>query len=110
MAIKQVFVCLGLVLGFGAQCNSLEATDIPSVAKDSLDIEQKIKKLRIERERLQLRANILRDSAYRKLTQDWLGYRMVLRELAEIEERIQEIDAEINELENQKQGAGSLQK
>lgn len=102
MFIKQVVFCLSLFVGLSTSCVSLMATNTSPVEKNSSETAQKIKNLKIERKRLQLRARILQDSADRKLTQDWIGYRMVVGELDQVEKRIQEIDTEIQELEKQK--------
>ena len=105
--MKKAFFGLGLLFGMSAYCGSLMAADMPPAIKASPDTYLKIKNLKNDRAQLKLRAKTLRDSASRKLTKDWLGYRMIQQELTEIEKQIQEIDAKIQGLEKQKQPTGS---
>lgn len=67
-------------------------------------LDQKIVQLQQERDIARRQAYIASDRADRALTQDWLGYKRALQQQAYYEERVQELDAQIEKLQQQRTG------
>jgi hypothetical protein len=72
------------------------------VALFAESIDTQIEELKKQRRQCQLQANLAKRTSDRLMTQDFLAYRRELQKEEMMEERIQQIDKEIQELELKK--------
>jgi hypothetical protein len=97
MKITIPFTSYCLLFAFYAAPLPLKANDIPPVSENSNQIEA----LKVERDRLKLRARILSDKMGRELYQnDFIGYKKDLAELERVEQQIRELDTQIGDVKN----------